>query len=184
MKKIVIFLFTIILGSCSSNQKIAESNGKNRKGNFIIDKDSVSIITPYIEIKEKSNYSFILRPDKREMLTSFTIETLKSNYPNAEYIEIPFLFEDYWTINSSLERGISYKSEVVPIELLTDKYENSIFISINGYFGDLNRGVMMLYVIDNKNKRWKMIERYKYDNSPLEIEKMKERILKSLEKLK
>ncbi len=182
MKKITILILTFILVACSTKKNTLESNNKN--GNFVINKDSVSIITPYIEIKERSNFSFIEHPDKRKNLTDFTIQTLESEYPNAEYIEIPFLFKDYRTINSSLERGISYKTENAPTELLTDKYENSIFISINGYSGDINRGVMMLYVIDNKNKKWKMIERYVYDNSPLETDKTKKRILKSLEKLK
>jgi hypothetical protein len=182
MKKTTILLLIFILVACSTKKNTLESSNKNE--NFIINKDSVSIITPYIEIKEKSNFSFIEHPDKRESLTKFTIETLTAEYPNAEYIEVPFLFKDYRTINSSLERGISYKSENVPAELLTDKHKNSIFISINGYFGDINRGVMMLYVIDNKNKKWKMIERFVYDNSPLETDKTKKRILKSLEKLK
>ncbi|WP_179353878.1 hypothetical protein [Winogradskyella vidalii] len=181
MKKITLLLLTfILLVSCSTKKNTLKLNNKH----FSINKDSLSIITPYIEIKEKSNYSYIEHPYQRKNLTAFTIQTLMSEFPNAEYIEIPFLFKDYGTINSSLERGVSYKAEKAPIELLTNKYKNSIFVSINGYFGDINRGFMSLFVIDNKNKKWKMIKSYEYDNSPLEIEKLKEIILKSLEKLK
>ena len=181
MKKLLTFFTILFLMACSSKKNPAKSSNLN--DNFHINTNSISIITPYIEIKEKSNLSFINHPNKRKSLTDFTIQVLQSEYPNSKYIEVPFLFKDYKTINSSLERKISSKVEIAPIELLTNKSENSIFISVNGYFGDINRGVMMLYIIDNKNRTWKMIERYVYNNSPLETEKAKRRILKSLEKL-
>ena len=76
MKKPSILLLIIILIACSCSSK-----------KFIINKDRFNIITPYIEIKEKSNFSFIQHPDKRKALTDFTIEILKTQYPNAEYID-------------------------------------------------------------------------------------------------
>lgn len=182
MKRIYILLFIILLVSCSANKNMAESN-INQMYDFTINSKDVSIITPYIEIKEKSNRFFLNRPDDRKMLTDFTIEILKSKYPNFKYVEIPFLFKDYGTINSALERRISYSPEAVPNELVINNNGKSIFISINGYFGDVNRGVMSLYVIDNKNKMWKMIERYRYNYSPLETKMMKKRILRALKKL-
>lgn len=182
MKKTILLLFTIFLVACSSTKNKPKSN--NQIGNFTIDKDHVSIITPYIEIKEKSNSSFINHPDKRKALLDFTIKTLQSQYPNANYVEVPFLFKDYRTINSKIEGRAAITGKDVPKELLTDKNKHAIFISINGYFGDLNRGVMMLYIIDNITERWIMIDRTIYNNSPLETKRMKKRILKSLEKLK
>ncbi|WP_405352054.1 hypothetical protein [Nonlabens sp. Asnod3-H03] len=182
MKKALSIFTFLILISCSSSKSTVESISDT--GNYKIDEDNVSIITPYIEIKEKSNLSFINHPDKRKALTEFTVDLLKSQYPNAEYVEIPFLFGDYGTINSKIEGRASLNEKNVPNELVSDKNKNSIFISINGYFGDLNRGVMMLYIIDNQDKKWKMIERYQYTNSPLETNKMEKRILKALEKIK
>jgi hypothetical protein len=42
----------------------------------------------------------------------------------------------------------------------------------------------MLYVIDNQNKKWKMIDRIQYNISPLDTKRMEKRILKSIEKIK
>jgi hypothetical protein len=181
MKKTLSILTILILMSCSSSKTTALSTIEI--GNYKVDNKDVSIITPYIELKEKSNWSYINHPDKRKELTEFTVSVLKSQYPNATYVEIPFLYGDYGTINSKIEgQGSSYERNV-PDELVTDKSKNSIFILIHGYFGDLNSGVMMLYVIDNHTKKWKMIKRYRYNYSPLVTDKMEKRILRALEKI-
>jgi len=184
MKKASLFIFLIFMVSCSTNQTNVASNTKqNSRGSFEINKDSLNLITPYIEIKEKSNDLFILHPDKRKKLTNFILEVLKSEYPKSEYNEISFLSKDYRTINSVLERDSNFKSQPAPKELVIDNNNNSIFISTNGYFGNINRGVMKLYVIDNKNGMWKLVDKIEYNNSPLHFKKIKEIILKSLEKI-
>jgi hypothetical protein len=180
-KALSIFIFLVLI-SCSSSKQTVESTSEI--GNYKIDNNDVSVITPYIEIKEKSNLSFINHPDKRKMLTEFTVDLLKSQYPDAKYVEIPFLFGDYKTINSKIEGRASSSEKNVPNELVWENNKNSIFVSINGYFGDLNQGVMMLYIIDNQNKKWKMIDRIQYNISPLDTKRMEKRILKSLEKIK
>jgi hypothetical protein len=182
MKKVLSIFMFLVLISCSSSKPTVEPTSEI--GNYEIDNNDVSIITPYIEIKEKSNLSFINHPDKRKALTEFTVDLLKSQYPNAEYVEIPFLLGDYITINSKIEGRASLTEKNVPNELVSDSNKNSVFISINGYFGDLNRGVLMLYVIDNQNKKWKMIDRIQYNISPLDTKRMEKRILKSIEKIK
>jgi hypothetical protein len=182
MKKQFTSLIVIFLVACSSKKDSIAP--KNEIGNYNVNKNTISIITPYIEINEKSTGSYINHPDKRKSLTEFAINLLKSQFPKADYVEIPFLFKDYRTINSKVEGRASLDERDVPMELYSDKNSTSLFIIIFGYFGELNRGSIILCIIDNENKKWKIIEKYQFGFSPLNIKKLEKRLLKSLEKIK
>lgn len=179
MKNPIIYFVFLFLAACSAQKSSVDP--QNEIGSYKIDKDNVSIITPYIELKLKSNQLYIEQEDKRESLINFIIDFLKSQYPNADYVEIPLMFQDYRSVSSEMDRKMSYLEEDMPTELITDKNKNSIFISMNSYYGDLERVVMILHVIDNESKKWKTIERYIHDFSPLDKKKMEKSIVKILE---
>ncbi|MET2985111.1 hypothetical protein [Aureibaculum conchae] len=178
-----LFIFILIVGCSTTKKAQLEQDQSIYTKNYKILKDSIFIITPDIEIKEKSKGLFIENPKQRKLLSDFTIKTIKSKLPNARYVKVPFLFEDYLTINTVLEGEKKYRSKQAPKQLLFNTKKHSIFISINGYYGDINEGQLMLYLIDNNNKTWKLIKRYEFDYSPLITSRIEKRIIKVIEKL-
>jgi hypothetical protein len=174
----------LFLVSCTANKNVTKAElNSNLTETLKIDKTQLQVITPHIEIKEKKNDKYLKRPAERTKLTDVTVQTIQSMFPNAPYVEVPFMFKDSRTINKVLERGVSYKKEKAPKEVLTTGKRYSILIYANNYFGDLERGVINLFLVDNQKETLQLLNHYKYKHSPLETEKYKQNILKVLRSL-
>ncbi len=182
MKLILKFLFAVCLISCatSKNEVVEDPNFTK---NLQIDKNDLQIITPNIELSEKKNGKFIKHPEKREELRKLVLQAIKTKFPEQPYVDVPFLYKGSYTINKALETELSFKKKKAPEQILTAGKRYSIYISTNGYFGDIKRGVINLVLIDNEKKTRKTLEHYRYKYSPLEIEKFISEILKVLDKL-
>ncbi|MCH2195408.1 hypothetical protein [Kordia sp.] len=182
MKILLKLLFVICLVSCVSTKNDIVVNPSLTK-NLKIAKSDLQIITPDIELSEKKNSKFLKHPAKREELRKLVLQTIQSKFPDAPYVEVPFLYKGSYTINSVLETELNYKTKKAPAEILTTGKRYSILISTNCYFGDVERGVINLVLIDNQKKTRKTLEHYRYKHSPLETEKFKRKILKVLDQL-
>jgi hypothetical protein len=184
MKLYLQILLLLFLVSCTANKNKAEAELDSTLTTMLkIDKTQLQIITPHIEIKEKKNGKYLKRPTERIKLIDVTVQTIQSMFPNAPYVEVPFMLKDSHTINKVLERGVSYKKEKAPKEVLTIGKRYNILIYANNYFGDLERGVINLFLVDNQKETIQLLNHYKYKHSPLETEKYKRKILKVLRSL-
>ncbi len=184
MKSYLQFLFLICLISCATNQKMAEAElDPNFTKTLKIDKTQLQIITPKTELSEKKNGKFFKHPMKREELRNVMLETTKSIFPSLPYVEVPFMYQDAYTINKALEIELTFKKIKAPEEILTKGKRYSILVCTNGYFGDIERGVIYVVLIDNKLKTRQILEHFEYKHSPLQTEKFKRKILKVLESL-
>ncbi|MFK7750704.1 MAG: hypothetical protein AB8B65_20095 [Kordia sp.] len=172
----------LCLVSCATTKNEVAENPNFTK-NLKIDKSDLQILTPDIELSEKKNGKFLKHPAKREALRKLVLETIQTKFPDLPYVEVPFLYKGSYTINSALETELNFKKKKAPVEILTAGKRYSIYISTNGYFGDVERGVINLVLIDNEKKIRQIIEHYRYKHSPLETEKFKRKILNVLEKL-
>ncbi|WP_160131309.1 hypothetical protein [Kordia antarctica] len=182
MKLHIQLLLLLSLVGCSSTKNVTEVD-LNFTNNLKIDKNDLQIITPHIEIKEKRNGKFLATPVERKKLRNVILQTTKSMFPNAPYVEVMFMYRDAYTINLVLEREVSYKKRKAPKEVLTTGKRYSILISTNNYFGELERGVINLFLIDNEKETLQLLKHYQYKHSPLQTEKFKRKILKVLQKL-
>lgn len=190
MKKISLFIIITILMSCSS---LKESSTKNQARKYSlyeklkqgeIPLDSIHIITPEIEVKEKAGNSFINHPKKREFLREFTIQVIESELINASYIKVPFMFEDYRTINRVIEGRLNSENTIkAPKEIIIKNKRYTIFPLVFGYYGDLNRGRVSLYLIDNKDELCQLIYQRDFNHSPLNTERIKTFLLRGLKKI-
>jgi hypothetical protein len=191
MKKISLFITITILMSCSS---LKESSTKNQAKKYSlyeklkqgkIPLDSIHIITPEIEVKEKLGNSFINHPSKRDSLREFTIQAIESELINASYIKVPFMFQNYRTINKIIEVRLNTEKTIkAPKEIIIKSERYTIFPLVFGYYGDLNRGSVALYLIDNKDELCQLIYRRNFNYSPLNTKRVRILLLRGLKKLK
>lgn len=182
IKTTIKLLLVLCFVSCATTKNEVAENPNFTK-NLKIDKNNIQIITPNIELSEKKNGKFLKHPAKREELRKLVLQVIQSKFPNIPYVEVPFLYKGSYMINKALEVELNFKTKKAPAEILTAGKRYSIYISTNGYFGDLERGVINLVLIDNKKKTRKTLEHYRYKHSPLETDKFARKILKVLEKL-
>ncbi|PTX59041.1 hypothetical protein C8N46_111110 [Kordia periserrulae] len=178
---VISFSLLILLVSCAAPKEV--SANKNVTKNLQIPLKDIQIITPKTELKEKRKGQFIKHPQKRESLRKVMLTTIQQKFPDMPYVEVPFMFLDSYTINRKLETGLTFKAIEAPKEIITEGKPYSIFLCTNGYFGDLESGVLYVVLIDNINKTRKVIEHYEYKHSPLKTEKFTKKILKVLDKL-
>ncbi|MGH1383845.1 hypothetical protein [Kordia sp.] len=182
IKTTIKLLLVLCLVSCATTKNEVVED-PNLTKNLKIDKNDLQIITPNIELSEKKNGKFLKHPAKREELRKLVLQAIRIKFPDMPFVEVPFLYKGSYTINKALETELNFKKKKAPEEILTEGKRYSIYISTNGYFGDLERGVINLVLIDNKKKTRKTLEHYRYKHSPLETEKFKRKILKVLDKL-
>lgn len=184
MKLYLQILLLVCLVSCSSNKNRVEAElNSNLTHTLKIDKTQLQIITPNIDIKEKKNGTYLKRPSERIKLRTLTLQTIQSMFPNAPSVEVLFMYKDSYTINKVLEREVSYEKRKAPKEVLTTGKRYSILVSTNNYFGDSERGVINLFLIDNQKETLQLLNHYEYKHSPLQTEKYKRKILKVLASL-
>ncbi|WP_298519975.1 hypothetical protein [uncultured Kordia sp.] len=182
MKITIKLLLILCFVSCATTKNEVAGN-PNLTKNLKIDKNDIQIITPNIELSEKKSGKFLKHPEKREELRKLALQAIRIKFPDQPYVEVPFLYKGSYTINKVLETELNYKKKKAPAEILTAGKRYSILISTNGYFGEIERGVVNLILIDNEKKTRKTLEHYRYKHSPLETEKFKREILKVLDKL-
>lgn len=194
MKKIitliVIFLTLISCGITQQNSNpdyvLGMSQNQNRK---MISTDSLHIVTPGIEIYEYVNDKSSTKYDQREIVKRFIIETLKSELNKSDYYDLPLMSKDYLSVNKVLER-ITYEKYKnpnwivrAPNEVLIKEKKYTILITMTASYGDSNRGVMYFSVINNESKIIESVDRYDFNNSPLNNQKTENRIKKALLKI-
>lgn len=182
MKIFIKLLFVLCLISCATSKSDVPEDPNFTK-NLKIDKNDLQIITPKTELSEKKNGKFIKHPKQREELRKVMLNAIRIKFPNIPYVEVPFMYKDAYPINKALETGLTFKKIKAPAEILTAGKRYSILLCTNGYYGDIERGVMYVILVDNKNKTRQIIEHSQYKHSPLEIEKFVRKALKVLDKL-
>lgn len=182
MKLMLQLLLIMCVIGCTTTKNTVEENPNFTK-TLKIDKNDLQILTPKTELTEKKNNQFLPRPQKREELRKIMLSTIQSKFPNLSYVAVPFLYKDSYAVNSVLESELNFKTKKAPSEIVTQGKRYSILLCTNGYYGDIERGVLYLVLIDNKRKTRKTLKHVEYKHSPLETEKFKRKILKILEEL-
>ena len=170
--------------SCGSfhNSNSNFITGVTNKTNVKIDKDSLHIITPSIELytNKKGNYKY------RKEITDFVIQTLKENISTAKYFNLDLMSKHYKTINSFLESRLHQKSNnpnfeiSVPDELLVSEKKYTLLLSLIGVYGSVQKGQFNLTIIDNFDKTILTTHGYKLKGSPLNKVLLKDQIEESL----
>lgn len=169
---------------------LGQNNNKNPKikrlssKKFVLVQDSLAILTPYIEISEKSEGQYYKDSAKTAQIRFFVQEVLKLKYSNSTYVEVPFLYKAPRIVNASLERRVHYNVEKAPPEILIKSKRNSVLILVYGYYGDTNRTTLNFFLVDNLKKKWRLIEHLNYDISPLDLGMLRQQLFSILDKIK
>ncbi len=179
----------LILNSCSStkNKALPEDVAKIRSERFQkLPKDSIDIVTPYIEVylTDKST-----QLEKQNSILQFTAGLLITELPNAEYHELPIMYEGYFAVNSVLEnltyRQWKYPDWVfkAPNEILTVGKKYSLLITMLVRDGSMDNGGIQGILINNQEKTIYTVERYGIVNNSTKPDKIKKGILTVMSKL-
>ncbi|TYB76027.1 hypothetical protein ES676_06130 [Bizionia saleffrena] len=191
-KTALLILTSILLLSCGTQKKSYPdyvhglSLNKNKKK---VSKDSLFIVTPSIEIYHYVNRKSSAKYDKREIIKKFILETLKSELNKTDYYDLSLMSKDYRSVNNVLEGIISEKYKnpdwivSAPNDILIDEKKYTVLIRTIGVYGDSNKVIMYFSIINNESKTIESVDRYEYDESPLETQKTKNRIKKAFSKI-
>ena len=194
MKKITLLLLTAtIVLSCGTNKQKTYPDyvlgTKDKKQKIIYSRDSLNIVTPSIEIYNRIKNTSHRKYDDREIVKSFVIEILKSELNKSEHYELKLMSKDYLTVNKVLEEILyqKYKNPQwivkAPEEILISEKKYTLLITMTARYGEINNGVIKFCVINNVAKTIESIDRYEFNASPLDNNKMKQIIQKGMSKI-
>jgi hypothetical protein len=174
----------------SSFLGLGQNNDKNLKirrlssKKFVLIQDSLAILTPYIELSEKSEGRYYKDSAKTAQIRVFVKEVLELKYSNSSYVEVPFLYKAPRIVNASLEGIVHFNVEKAPSEVLITSKRNSVLIWVSGYYGETNRTTLNFFVIDNLKKKWRLVEHLNYDINPLDLGMLRQQLLSILDTIK
>lgn len=194
-KTLLIVILLSFNFSCSPNLSSSKMNeciiGVDKKNkNPKINIDSLYIVTPGIEItNHKVHQSYFKDFTERDKIKNFIIEIEKRVLKNKEHYKLDIMDEDYLTINSVLEGPLHIKnsnpSYIIKVkdELISKNIKYSLLISIVGYYGTTDRYVMYISIINNSKKTLEKVDRYEFEDTPLDYNKLESRILRGIKRI-
>lgn len=189
MKKTIYFLCVwVCFYNCKSIDKLPNcvvgvDNNYVRK---VISKDSIAIITPDIEISKNR------RPEHqtRKASQQLTLKILSSFFNKSIFYDVALMHQDRLTINKALENRLFEKYRdpkqivLAPKEILIDKKKYSILISITGEAeNNYIPFLMQVSIINNHNKTFELVDRYRLIKKPLNTEELTKTISLAVEKI-
>lgn len=188
----LLIIILVFLYSCAATKQPNPNyviGVRDKIEDILIPKDSLYIVTPDIEIYYRIDHESTPRYDKRELLKKSVIETLKFYLNKSEYYNLPLMSKSYLAVNKVLERIILKTYEHpewivrAPKEILIQEKKYTLLVLLAGHYGDLNNGVMYFVVVNNEDEIILSVDRYDFNESPLEMEATKKRIKMALSKI-
>jgi len=189
--KYYLLIFSIVVLSCISSQNKNYTNyivGEQKFERVFVDKDSLHIVTPSVELynissKSKADY------ENRNQLQSSILKKLKTELNNSKVYELELMTKDYLTVNKVLER-ISFEKHnnpnliiTAPNEILTPNIKFSVLVRVFGYYGKKEKCILYLTLINNEAKLIESVDRYDFNYSPLNNDLIENQIKKALSKI-
>jgi len=187
---LLLFLSIIVLSCSTSKNKSYPSYvvGEKKFERIFVNKDSLHIVTPSIELYNTSSESKADYPKRNQLQTSI-LERLKTELNNSEVHELELMSKDYLTVNKVIE-GISFEKQnnpnliiTAPNEILIPNIKYSVLVRVFGYYGKTEKSILYITLINNKDKLIESVDRYDFNYSPLNNDLIDNQIKKALTKI-